>query len=456
MNDKHEQEQFAMQDNYKDLNIIRLTKELKKTRAYLISVIMLLVIVISTACFVFAFWTENEDEIHSETSSSEENTQIKSNQEGDISVREAIDKIKLAYILVKNNYYENKTNRELSDAFLKGGMKSLGSPYSNYLTAKEFADFLEHSSGKYYGIGVSLEATEEGKPIKIEDFQGFQIRQVTKGSPADKAGIKNEDYIISVNGKTVDNYKNVSEMAKEVRGEKNTKVELEIYRPSTKKKIKFSVERDNINQLVVESKIIGDVAYIRLYAFTNNLHESLLPHLKKVKENKIKKIIFDLRYNGGGDAAQLRLVLNEFIKNGPIASIEGRSNGKAYKEVWEVDNHTYFDYPVHYAALVNRHTASASEFFVGAMRDRLNMPIFGEKTFGKGVATSSVPLQDGSALAITTFEYILPNGEKVNDKGIVPEYVIKDEANKSKDPSQIKLQDDKVLNSALDYMKGVK
>lgn len=345
---------------------------------------------------------------------------------------------------LKNNYYEELSYQEISDKMLAGAMDGMGNKFTRYLNAEEYRSFQESISGEYYGIGVQVANPEEKEQV---------IKRVFEGSPADAAGLLVGDILRSVDGKQIADFENPGDLLKTVRGEKDTVVEIGIYRPSTKEDLVFNIVRGPIHTPVISSKILGDVAYIRLYEFTATLPEQFEKALLEVKEKNLKKIVFDMRFNPGGDAHALTQVLDMLLDEGLISTIVGRSDGEAYEEEWLSEDGKIFGDDMKYAVLINGDTASASEFFSGALRDRLDVPLIGTQSFGKGVATVSMELSNAGAVNVTTFEYVLPKGEKLNGVGLQPTHLVElKEAYQNVDPENIPEGEDTQLAEALAYL----
>lgn len=345
---------------------------------------------------------------------------------------------------LKKNYYEELTYQEISDKMLKGAMEGMGNKFTRYLNAEEYRSFQESISGEYYGIGVQVANPETTEQV---------IKRVFEGSPADKAGLLVGDIFRSVDGKKVADLEKPSDLFNLVRGEKDTEVEIGIYRPSTKEELVFKIVRGPIHTPVISSKILGDVAYIRVYEFTATLPEQFEKALLEVKEKNLKKIVFDMRFNPGGDAHALTQILDMLLDEGLISTIVGRSEGERYEEEWLSEDGKIFGEDMKYAILINGDTASASEFFSGALRDRLGVPLIGTQSFGKGVATVSLELSNAGAVNVTTFEYVLPQGEKLNGVGLQPTHLVElKEEYQNVDPENIPEGEDKQLAEALAYL----
>lgn len=362
------------------------------------------------------------------------------------------DKLNQALHLLKQNYYQPVTDEKLVDAAIAGTAGHLGSPFTHYLTQEQVAAFREQVSGHYSGIGTSVQYEA--------DTGNFILTNIQPGSPAAQGGIEEGDILTAVEGRSAREFKNPTELARVVKGPEGTKIHLEIMRPSEQgKRYTFELTRAQIKTQSVLAKTLEvegqTYGYVRLREFTQTLADQAVPVLEDLVNQKgLKNIVLDLRNNPGGDAEAMVRLLDAILDEGPIASIEGRLNGQTYHEDWKTEAKAVLPQDVRFVILLNEHSASAAEFFSGALRDRGRATLVGHKTFGKGVATQTFNLKDGSALQITTFEYILPNGDHVEGKGLKPDVAVEPtEAARGKNVETLSLADDAVLQRALEVFK---
>lgn len=442
-----------------------LNKKLDKTQKQKKKVIFLCVLLAFTTCLSFAFYLQQvrpasaKTDLHVLTAED-----LNERNKAQKALLEALD-------WLKGNYFEEMDYRSLADKMLFGALEKMGNKFTRYLPEEEYAAFKENLSGEFYGIGVQVqslaepvskktEPTDQGEATKVENQEADTqevgeelIKRVFPNSPAEKAGLLVGDIIRKIDGKPLKSFSQRSEVIQAVRGASGTTVELEIYRQNTKETLNFNIERGPVLTPVTQFKQLKDVAYIRLYEFTTTLPAQFEQALLEVKEKGIKKVIFDMRFNPGGDAGALEQVLDMLLPQGLIATIEGREQGHAYVEEWKTHEGQILDTDVRFAILMNGESASASEFFMGALRDRLDVPLIGTSSFGKGVATVSLPLSNGGAINVTTFEYILPKGERLNGVGLEPTQRVElEEAYRLLDPENIPEGKDTQLLEALKYL----
>ena len=363
----------------------------------------------------------------------------------------AVAKLGRIWSLLQNNYYLPLKDEQLFEAVYAGLPSNLGSKFTRYMTKQENEDFRQSISGEYCGIGATV-SQAPNKELSIADL--------VPDSPAAKAGLQIGDIFVRVNGKSVQEFADVTALALTVRGKEGTTVELEMRRPSQAKNITFKVVRGKVKTVEVMAKILPTadtfntkMGYIRVREFTETMAEQFIPALKKVVQEGAEKIVLDLRNNPGGDAEAMSKALDAIMEEGPIATIRGRYHGRAYQTEWKTNKGAMIPSTVKFAILLNGNSASASEFFSGALRDRGRAKLIGTQTYGKGVATQTHVLPDGSALNITTFQYILPKGESLDGVGLRPdiEVTLAPEAQR-KNVETLTLAEDSQLARAIKYL----
>lgn len=364
----------------------------------------------------------------------------------------SVNKMNSIWKILKDNYYQELSDEELWEAMIAGTASHLGSPFTQYMTQAQVQAFRESVSGKYTGIGVTVQYDAQNRQFAITGLQ--------KNSPAREAGLLPGDVITHIDGVPVRDFQTVQDLAKLVRGEEGTTLSLTIQRPSEGGMAHtFQVERREIETESVSYRMLHldaqkPVGYLHINEFTETLAGQCIPALKELTDQGARDIVIDLRNNPGGDAAAMWKVLDAILDAGLIARIQGRTGGKAYEEDWETEDGVEIPRETRFAILLNEHSASASEFFSGALRDRGRAVLVGTRTFGKGVATQTFGLEDGSALNVTTFEYVLPSGEHVEGKGLQPEIAAELPAQLQVLPvDQLKMEEDTVLQAACRYFQ---
>lgn len=352
-------------------------------------------------------------------------------------------KVQLVEGFIKENYLKDVDDEKLIEGQLKGLVASLDDPYSQYLTADEFKDLTQETSGEYGGIGVIVTPGEDNLITVVSPI---------KGTPGEKAGLKPEDRIIAVDGQEFmaeDMDKAVSVM----KGKPRTKVTLTILRKDkegSSETFDVKLSREKIRLITVNSSVIDDtIGYINISSFDELTYKDFMKDLKKLQDQKVEGLIIDLRNNPGGLLDVTANIADELLGEGTIVYTETKEGEREeYKS-----KASKIDIPL--VVLVNGGSASASEILSGAIKDYKRGELIGTKTFGKGIVQriSPLPTKDGSAIKLTVSEYFTPNGTNIHGLGIEPDIVVEL-------PEDIEvigvenLKEDTQLQKALEVLKG--
>lgn len=329
-------------------------------------------------------------------------------------------KMNLIEQLIDAYYYGKIDKNNMVEGTYKGIVEGLDDPYSEYFTKKEFDQHKEENSGKYVGIGALV--TQDDKTGVITVVKTFD------GSPAKKAGIKKGDVVAQVEGKEVTGQELTKVVAK-IKGKENTKVKVKIINPKTTKYKVYTLVRKPVDSPSVESKMVDKkkkIGYIAISEFDENTAAQFEKHLAKLKKQKVKGIIFDLRYNPGGMYKTVCQMLDDILPEGTIVFTKDK-NGNREEEKSDAK---CLKLPM--VVLQNNGSASASEIFAGAVQDFKAGTIVGTQSYGKGVVQNTYPFTDGSALKITVKKYFTPKGRNINGKGITPDVKVENDKNTDK------------------------
>lgn len=333
-------------------------------------------------------------------------------EEDDEEALAQLKKLKLIYDFLKDNYYRELSDAEMLEAMYAGLLEEMDSPYTFYLSEEEFATVEESMAGEYSGIGAQV-SWQNGVYI---------ITDVFDNSPAAKAGVRNGDQFVSVNGKLAGEFADVNLLATEVRGEEGTTVVIEIFRPSEQKDYTFEIVRGTVHNANLKFEMLeNEIGYVRILSFNEGVANNFISALTELAEQGAKTIIFDVRNNGGGYVNEVTRMLDYLLPKGVLAVAKGRSGGSEFEESWDSDASVGVSEAWNYVVLMNEFSASASELFAGCLKDWEKAVLVGENSFGKGVGSVTYSLTDGSAIQITNFHYFLPSGECVQDVGIAPD-----------------------------------
>jgi carboxyl-terminal processing protease len=320
-----------------------------------------------------------------------------------------LTKITDAVNLIQNLFVgkSDPTKKELYQAAIAGMVNSLNDPYSEYFSKEDFESFPEDMDGNYVGVGMSIDK-KKGEPlVVVSPFIG---------SPASKAGMKIGDKVIKVDNKDIIALTS-TDAVKLLKGEKGTKVVLDVIREGTKGTFKVEIIRDEIKLEFVESKMLDNkVGYVSLLRFGNNTGQEIEAHIKKLQAQGMKSLIFDLRSNPGGSLGEAQDISSLFIKQKLVVLLKYKDGSKKeYNRTFQ----NLGDFPL--VVLVNGGSASASEIVTGALKDYKRALIIGEKTFGKGIVQQIIPIGDGEAIKLTIAQYFTPKGNYIHEKGIEPD-----------------------------------
>ncbi|AEE96931.1 S41 family peptidase [Mahella australiensis] len=328
---------------------------------------------------------------------------------------------------------------KLMDGAVKGLVAALGDPYSQYFDKDEYKEFMEHTTGKYAGVGLLVTVNPDDNLIEVVN--------AFKDGPAAKAGIKPGDKVVKVDGQDVDG-SSLDKAVAMMKGDKGTKVKVTILREGSAQLLEFELVRDIINIQTIEySMMDGGIGYIRLTTFDQGSVKEFDAALNALSKQGMKGLIFDLRDNPGGLLDVAVEIADRLMPKGLIVYTMDK-NGE--KQSWSSDANK-IDVPL--VILVNENSASASEVVSGAVQDSGSGTLVGTKTFGKGIVQSIRDFKDGSALKLTTSKYYTPKGRNIHGTGIQPDVVVEmPEGYQSS--LQIKPEDDTQLQKAVEVLKS--
>lgn len=318
-----------------------------------------------------------------------------------------------------DQYYLFEYEEEnIENGIYKGLMAGLGDVYTGYYTPEEYASFMESSNGSYSGIGAMLSQDYSTGIISV--VRAFE------GAPAAEAGVKTGDILYMVEGEEVTG-KDLSLVVTDLKGVEGTEVHISILRGT--EVMELAITRKNIQVPTVESRMIDkQIGYIAITEFDDVTDEQFMDALDELETQGMKKLIIDLRDNGGGLVDVTCAILDRLLPEGLIVYTEDKY-GNRQEEASDAEN--YFSGDM--AVLVNENSASASEIFAGAVKDYGVGTLIGTQTFGKGIVQSLFPLEDGSAVKITVSRYYTPAGNNIHEVGITPDIILEEDENAQED-----------------------
>ena len=348
------------------------------------------------------------------------------------------EKLKLIEQMIHQKYlHEDEVTPEmLEEGMYRGMVDSLGDPYSVYYNEDDLQSLLESSSGSFGGIGVHL--------TQDPDTGVVTVYKVIEGYPASKAGVSDNDILLRVAGEDIKDM-DLSTIVSKVRGEKGTKVLLDLKRGD--KEVEVEIVRDIIEYDTVQCEMKDEekgIGYITIDEFDDVTYEQFVNAINELKGKGMKSMILDLRGNPGGNVDTVVDMCDRLMDEGVVVSVEDK-NGK--KKEYTSDSEQLFKGDI--VVLVDGNSASAAEIMTGALKDTKLATVVGTTTFGKGIVQSVYPLGDGTAVKLTVENYYTPSGYSIHGKGIKPDVEIDfDEEAYKKDKT------DNQLEKALEILRG--
>jgi len=296
---------------------------------------------------------------------------------------------------------------------LRGMIEVLDDPYSEYLDPEAYEQFNQSIEGEFSGVGIE---------ITIKDNVVTVITPLV-GTPAEAAGVLAGDRILAIDGESTEGI-SLTEASIRIRGDAGTSVTLSVlHNDDTTEDILIVRDLITVSPLHVELLDEENVLYIQLSRFDSSVGYELEAELETYDLSSLNGLILDLRYNPGGLLSTAISVSSLFIDRGQlIVSTESRISGE---QKYSSIGNTIPNIPL--AVLINAGTASSAEITAGAIRDQEMGILIGSKSFGKGVVQRVFDFSDGSALKLTTAEYLTPSGQAVDGVGLTPDIEVADD-----------------------------
>jgi len=310
----------------------------------------------------------------------------------------------------------SKTYSDSDEAYdaIRDMLSNLDDSYTRFLEPKEFNQMRIDTSGELTGVGIQI--------VKDKESDDLIIISPIEGTPAFDAGIKARDKILSIDDISTEGM-NIEDAVKLIRGQRGTKVKLEILRGSKsffKVLSREKIEIKSVSSKVNQTKNGLSIGYVRIKQFNANASKETRDAIKDLETKKVAGYVLDLRSNPGGLLESSIDISRHFINKGIIVSTVSKDG---LKETKKGNGQALTKKPI--VVLVNEGSASASEIVSGAIKDNKRGKLIGKKTFGKGLVQSMRTLVDGSGLTVTVAKYLTPNGTDINKSGIIPDIEVK-------------------------------
>ena len=290
-------------------------------------------------------------------------------------------------------------------------ISSVGDVYTSYTDEYGVEKFNELVSGEYEGIGCTIQLQEDG----------LRVIEVFKDSPSEKAGLKVDDYILKVDDIEVTQDTDVNELSNYIKTQDDGKIKMIISRAG--EEIELNLKRAKVETPVVSSLVYEKngkkVGYLNISIFSSVASKQFKEKIEDLEKKGIDSLVIDVRNNTGGYLTTVTDIASQLLtKDKVIYQVEKDGNREATKD----KTNTKREYPI--AILVNENSASASEILAGVIKESYKGFVVGTKTFGKGTVQQVKKLKDGSMIKYTVENWLTPDGNWIDEKGIEPTHEI--------------------------------
>ena len=341
------------------------------------------------------------------------------------------------YDTIMSEYYKDVDSDKLIEGAINGMLESLDDEHTMYFDKKSKEEFDSELSGNYYGIGAQIQLTSD---------ETIKITKVFDDSPAKKAGLKEEDVFVSVDGTSVKG-KNATEVANMLKSDSVKTSTIVVKRND--KELTFKVTKENITLFSVSSEMLDNngknVGYLSVSIFGQKTYSQFKDALTKLEKQDMDSLIIDLRGNTGGYLSTVTNMLEEFIDKGNVIyQIQSSSGVKQYKTVKASEK----KYKI--VVLIDGGSASASEIMSAAMKEVYGATLVGQTTYGKGTVQTTKNLSNGSMIKYTIEKWLTPSGKNIDKEGIKPDYEVELGDSYKNNPTK---ENDAQLQKALDLLK---
>lgn len=333
-------------------------------------------------------------------------------------------------------FYGNTDEQSIEDGIIRGYVDGLNDKYAGYFTAKENEERSNRLDGQAMGIGIIV--------VKHPKNDTIYVKHVYDNGPAAKAGIREKDEIIAIDGVLVTE-QGYSESVDSIIREVGNTVNLTLLREG--EELSISVKYSAFAAQTVFSKMMGDYGYIEITSFNAETIAQFENAVNSLVSKGAKGLIFDLRGNGGGTVESVTEMLDFLMPKGTIMTVK-YADGRT--QIYAESDENQIELPM--AVLVDENTASASELFSATVRDFNKGVLIGTTTYGKGVMQSTFGFTDGSAAVFTIAEFFPHSGVSFNEKGLVPDIEVKLNDEQKENFHLLSDNEDPVKQAAIQWM----
>jgi carboxyl-terminal processing protease len=315
-------------------------------------------------------------------------------------------------VQIENNYVDPVDRTRLVEGAIKGMIEELD-PHSQYMPHEDFSIFQSETEGQFGGVGIEVES--RGDLLTV-------IAPI-EGSPAERAGIRSGDLIVSIDGEDISRTP-LDKLIRRMRGMPGSHIRLTVRRNGDSDPLTFDLVRQVVRVPSVSSRLLDNgVAYVRVKQFQEHTHDELLGAASKLRtqaKGPLRGVLLDLRNDPGGLVDEAAEIADEFLESGTIYTT--RHRGQIVDEVKAAGGGAFSDLPT--VVLVNEYSASASELLAGALQDPKRALVVGANTFGKGSVQTIIDLPGGAGIRLTTARYYTPSGHSLQAEGIHPDILV--------------------------------
>lgn len=344
--------------------------------------------------------------------------------------------VNTVYNALRQKYDGKLTTEQLLTGLKAGLAEAADDPYTEYFTADQARQFNNELNNSYSGIGAELGQDKDKNLIVVAPIKGFA---------AEKAGLKAQDFITTIDGESTSGM-SVDAAVNKIRGKKDTKVTLKVIRNKSEN-LTFTITRTDIHLPSVTTKILpGNIGYMEISTFADDTADLARKAAAEFKSKQVNGIVLDLRDNPGGRVDAATAVSSLWLPDGTLIMQEKRASGEVMQTYTARGTSPLHDMPT--VVLLNGGSASASEITAGALHDNKAATIIGEKSYGKGVVQGIQDFSDGSQLKVTIASWYRPNGQNINHKGITPDKIVK------LNEADVKAGKDAQQTAATEYLKS--
>ena len=340
--------------------------------------------------------------------------------------------------LILTSFAGDADKTKMEDAAAYAMVDAMGDRWSYYIPADELSDFMDNSANAYVGIGVTVQATEDGS--------GLMVVAVQSGSPADEAGMLTGDVIVQVDGESAQD-KTVSEISAMIKGEEGTAVDVTVMRSG--EGITLSMTRKRMETVVASSKMLNEyVGLVTIRNFDERCAQETIAAIEEVLNQGADMLLFDVRNNPGGYAEELTKVLDYLLPEGDLM----RTVGTDGSDETITSDEKCVKVPM--AVLVNENSYSAAELFAADLSEYGAAKVFGQQTSGKGFYQNVFQFADGSAMGLSIGRYYTGHGNNLEGIGLTPDEEVKldEESEALLYNGMLEPENDPQLQAALSYL----